>query len=153
MDAAQHNGKRKDRGDRGSASRKPKRAHLRALEPTTCPACGRYFNSGRGLANHLRAGCSVQVPDGAKSPDDALTYDATSDDEGDSGGTRQAGEINFTYNLISIAFSKEHYLAAGAATVAPQRKIQEGCFASVLPFDTNGGIPETLKLQGLYQAL
>ena len=42
-------------------------------------------------------------------------------EEGDRGGTRHAGEINFTYNFISTAFSKEHYLAAGAATVAPLR--------------------------------
>ena len=123
MDAAQHNGKRKDRGDRGSASRKPKRAHLRALEPTTCPACGRCFNSGRGLANHLRAGCSVQVPDGAKSPDDALTYDATSDDEGDSGGTSSstddAGTVESTADDDDGPEAEVDLYLAGLALLDP----------------------------------
>ena len=91
MDAAQHNGKRKKRenrvGERG-ASRKPKRAHLRAREPTTCPTCGRYFNSGRGLSNHLRSrSCNtLEAPGGAKSSDDGRPVDASADDEGDDDG-------------------------------------------------------------------
>ena len=96
MDPAQHNVKRKDRGQRGGAFRKPKRAHLRALEPTTCPNCGRYFNSGGGLRNHLRGCGTLQAPCGAKSSDDARTVEATADDEGDSEGpssTNDAGTV------------------------------------------------------------
>jgi hypothetical protein len=99
MDAAQHNGKRKkreNRVDERGASRKPKRAHLRAREPTTCPTCGRYFNSGGGLRNHLRSCSTLEAPGGAKSSDDGRTVEATADDEGDSEGsssTNDAGTV------------------------------------------------------------
>jgi len=89
MDAAQHNGKRKkreNRVDERGASRKPKRAHLRAREPTTCPTCGRYFNSGGGLRNHLRSCSTFEAPGGAKSSDDGRPVDASADDEGDDDG-------------------------------------------------------------------